>query len=96
MRSTSSGLQTADAAITAEPGYFCGITVTPAAADTTVIIYDSENSTTSGKTVLDKILVKASSSSMHVHYDQPITANRGIYATLTGAGAEYTVHYFRS
>lgn len=60
----------------------------------TVIVYDSENSTTSGKTILAKAIVPGLQGGEFRHFnDDGIYASRGLYVTISGTGAEAIVAY---
>lgn len=88
---TSSGLKTTDSAIHPRPAKLVAVTIVPAAADSTLVVYDHP-SAASG-TVLAKVFVKASTASQTILFTRPIEANNGIYADVTGASAEYIVYY---
>lgn len=91
---TSSGLKTADASILARPGYLHTIMVDPPSSGVaTLTIYDSENSSVSGKTELAYIEIPAGVASDPIHFTTPLNANRGIYGVLTGTAAGYIVHF---
>lgn len=88
---TSSGLLTADAVVYAHPALLHSLTLIPAAADSTIIIYDDAAAATG--TVLAEIFVKASTASQTVHFTIPVRANKGLYGDVTGAAAGYIVHF---
>lgn len=89
--STSSGLKTASAQITSGPGALIGIDATPPDTGmTTITIYDSENSTTSGKLVIAEIHLDAGHISVNHEYTIPIAVNRGIYCTYSSSGSNGT------
>lgn len=88
---TSSGLKTADAAILAMPGTLKGLIVVSAAAIATVTLYD--NASAASGPVLAKINVPIGESRELVLSECGVAANNGIYADVSGAGAEYIVHY---
>lgn len=90
-KATSSGLKTASAVIAAFPASLATVSITGASG--TVIIYDSEDTTTSGRTVLAKIVTGATTDPTVIHtFDTPISANRGLYATLAG-GTDFIVTF---
>lgn len=91
--STSSGLQTADAAICAIPAALTALTLISDGTNTcSVIIYD--NATTASGTVLAKaLLVGAAEGTAHLHFDAPVQASHGLYADVTGTGAGYIVYF---
>lgn len=96
--STSSGVKTASSQISTNPGALIGIDATPPEDCNTVIkIWDSENSTTSGKTVLAEIHLDAGHLSINHEYFVPVAVNRGIYAELTttasGDNGTFVVRY---
>ncbi len=90
--SISSGLKTADALIATGRNRINGIILNGDGTNAaSVVIYD--NTAASGK-VVDKVVLGAG----HVHGDQhiftnPILCEHGIYADVTGPGAEYVVFY---
>jgi hypothetical protein len=88
---TSSGLRTADAAILARGGLVHAVTIIPAAAASSVAIYD--NASAGSGTVLAQVNAVANGESVTVEFSNPIAANLGIYADVTGASASYIVHY---
>lgn len=88
---TSSDLKTADAAILARGGLIHGLTLIPAAADCSVVIYDNA-STNSGK-VLAKLSGLANTAANNITFNHPVCANLGLYADVTGAAAGYIVYY---
>lgn len=91
---TSSGEKTDDAVICARPGYLHGFELLPPSAGTvTLKIYDSENSTVSGKTVLAQAKVAAGQNSVYCAFLVPRVANRGIFAEVDVTTSSYTVAY---
>jgi hypothetical protein len=88
----SSGLKSADAAICARP---CILKSVQVLADNTnaatVILYDSA-SAASG-TVVAKVIVDATATYADFSSADGIVCNNGIYADVSGTGAEYIVHY---
>ena len=91
----SSGLQTSDGAVMASTSTtnhcLCGVQLIPAAAASTLILYD--NSAASG-TVLIKLKADASGTATgYAPNGNCITVNKGIYADVDGASAAYVVWY---
>lgn len=89
--SRSSGLKTADAAIATGVNRVNAVTLlgdgTNAAS---LILYD--NTAASG-TVLAKVTQLATARLTHIIFENPVYAEKGIYADVTGTGAEYIVYY---
>lgn len=97
--STPSGLKTASAQIIVGPGALSGLDGTaPTSSDVTVTLYDSEDSNVSGKLVLAIIELDAGMVSVNHEFFSPVAVNRGIYASVAGAGTgySYNVRYIRS
>ena len=90
--SRSSGLKNADAAISAGRNRINAITLlgdgTNAAS---LIIYD--NASAASGTVLAKVTQLATARLTHIIFENPVFAEKGIYADVTGTGAEYIVYY---
>lgn len=92
--STSSGLQTADAVISATPAAVHSVTVIGDGTNAaTVVIYD--NASAASGTVLAKVVVDAGLTFEHITFDLPAEGSKGIYADVTGTGAEYIVHFYK-
>lgn len=91
--STSSGLKSASAVIMAMPGTLMGLTVlTDGTNDATVTLYD--NSSAASGLVLAKLKVKGEDLSKElVVAECGIVCNNGIYAEVSGTGAECIVQY---
>ena len=90
---TTSDQQSASAQIASRPGFFHGFELTPPNVGlATLKIYDSENSSISGKKILAEATVAAGQNSIFLTYVVPRVANRGIYVTLTGT-TTYVVGY---
>ena len=90
---TSSGEKSADAQISTQPGRLQGIDINPPAANSSTLkIYDSNNSTLSGKLLLRTITIPAGVASINLS-DLDIVVNQGIYADLGGDATTYIVHY---
>lgn len=90
--SRSSGLKTADAVISATRNRINAITLlgdgTNAAS---LIIYD--NASAASGLVLAKVTQLATARLTHILFDNPVFAENGLYADVTGTGAEYIVYY---
>ena len=90
--SRSSGLQTADTVIQTGRNRINAITllgdVTNAAS---LVVYD--NASAASGTVLAKITALATERFIHVIFENPVVAEDGIYADVTGTGAEYIVYF---
>ena len=92
--SRSSGLQTADGAIAAGRNRVNGITLLSDGTNAcSVILYD--NATAASGTVLGKVSIGAASlkKTEHVLFENPVICENGIYADVTGTGAEYIVYF---
>lgn len=91
---TSSGLKSADAAISAVGGYVHGVyLISDATNACNVIIYDSPVAN-SGALVLAKLSIPATTTApQFITFNNPVSANTGIYADVTGTGANYIVYY---
>lgn len=72
--------------VTALPSRLAYLSLTPAAADSTVIVYDNNTAAASG-TVLARLLVKASTASVTVPISIPIIAQKGLVVAVAGTGA---------
>lgn len=91
---TSSDRKTADAAITAIGGYLHGIMLENDGTNAcNVIIYD--NATAASGLILAKVALPASSTilTQYVTFNNPVSANKGIFVDVTGTGAAYIVYY---
>lgn len=90
--SRSSGLKTADASIATGVNRINAVTLlgdgTNAAS---LILYD--NASAASGTVLAKVTQLATARLTHILFDNPVFAEKGIYADVTGTGAEYIVYY---
>lgn len=91
----SSGLKTADAVICARPCILHSIQVTADNTNAATIVLYDHASAASG-TVLAKIIVDATTTYADFTSLAGIQANNGIYADVTGTGAEYIVHFSRA
>lgn len=90
---TSSDIKSADAAISALGGYLHGVwLISDASNAASIIIYD--NASAASGIVLAKLSIPASTTApQYITFNQPITANKGIFADVTGTGANYIVYY---
>jgi len=90
--SRSSGLKTADAVIQTGRNRINAITLlgdgTNAAS---VIVYD--NASAASGVVLAKVTALAATRFTHVLFENPVVAEDGIYADVSGTGAEYIIYY---
>lgn len=87
--STPSGLKTGDQLIFAGPGSLHGIDViAPTSSVNYVTVYDSEDSTVSGK--LEVAFVEADAGMVSVNHEffTPVVCNRGCYIKITGNGTD--------
>ena len=89
--STTSGLRTADAAITTRPAKLQTIMLIDGGAGATLTVYD--NASAASGNVLFKGFVGAGSSSETFHLTTAVEANKGLFADVAGAGAAYIIHY---
>lgn len=91
---TSSGLLSADAAITAVGGYLHGVLLISDGTNTaSIVIYDTPVANT-GALVLAKLSIPATTvAPQYITFNNPISGNKGIYADVTGTGANYIVYY---
>lgn len=92
--STSSGLQTSNFQVYARPSMLQSIiTNAPTTGLATLTVYDSPDGTTAGRTILALIEQFAGTSSTPTPLPSPVVANKGIYCTFSGTGANYIIHY---
>jgi hypothetical protein len=90
--STTSGLKSADVAIMTKPGKIKSVILLADGTNAaTLILYD--NASAASGTVLVKIAVDAGLVYESFNSDHGIVCNNGIYADVTGTGAEFIVHY---
>ncbi len=91
---TSSGLKTSDTTICTRECYLHTIVLDPPSSGVaTLTVYDSANSTTSGKNILWKMEVSAGTSSDPQHFTTPVNANQGIHCVFTGTDSGFIIHY---
>lgn len=88
---SSSGLKTADTAIVARAALLYSIVLVPAAAASSVVVYD--NATAASGVELTKIAAVANGASVQHLFDPPLVCNNGIYCDVTGAAAGYCVSF---
>lgn len=89
--STSSGLKTSSAQISSMSGSLMGVDVqSPTSGSNLLTIYDSENSSTSGKKVL--VIIEADAGMVGINHEffAPVAVNRGIYVAVSGTGTDYS------
>ena len=92
--SRSSGLKSADAAIAAGRNRVNAITLLSDGTNAcSVILYD--NATAASGTEVGKVSIGAASlkKTEHVVFENPVICELGIYADVTGTGAEYIVYF---
>jgi hypothetical protein len=92
--STSSGVipTATPTVVQSKPGKLHNVTLNPGSAVSSVIIYDSEDTTTSGRTVLAKLISPANGATISLGGEEAIIANRGILAVVAGTAAEAVVY----
>lgn len=90
--SRSSGLKTADAVIGNGRNRINAITLlgdgTNAAS---LIVYD--NASAASGTVLAKVTAAAATRFTHVIFENPVIAEDGLYADVSGTNAEYIIYF---
>lgn len=91
MTCQSSGELAASAVVAARPARLCAVTLTPAAANSTLIIYD--NASAASGTILMEMTVLASAKSETISLNFSPEALKGLYASLSGASAKAVVHF---
>lgn len=89
--SRTSGLKTADAVITTGRNRINAITLIGGSTASSVVVYD--NATAASGTVLAKATQATNLVTTHIVFENPIVAENGIYADVTGTGAEYIVYF---
>lgn len=86
------GLQTADKAILARPGYFHGIEIiTDGTNDASVIVYD--NASAASGTIVFQGTIKGINNFGGVIFIDPVEMFNGIYIDMTGTGMSYIIYY---
>ena len=89
--SISSGLKTIDTVIATGRIRINAITLIGGSTASSVVVYDNA-SAASGK-VLGKVTQATNGVTTHVLFENPVTAEDGIFADVTGTGAEYIVYF---
>ena len=90
--SRSSGLKSADAVITKGVNRINAITLlTDGTNAASVIVYD--NASAASGLVLAKVTAAGAQNTMHVIFENPVYAEKGLYADVTGTGAGYIVYF---
>jgi len=90
--SRSSDLKSADAVIATGVNRINAVTlITDGTNAASVIVYDNA-SAASGK-VLAKVSAAGAQNTMHVIFENPVYAELGLYADVTGTGAGYIVYF---
>lgn len=89
----SSGLKSADAAIAATGARLHGVVLIPDGTNAcSVVVYD--NAASAAGTVIAKLVLPATQTApQYITFNSPITGNLGIFADVTGTGANYIVYY---
>lgn len=91
---TSSGVKTASEAIYSGSSWFLGVDIKSPTTGTTILtVYDSEDSNTSGKTVISEVEVDAGLGSLNHEFVHPVYANKGIYVSFSGQTTNYIVRF---
>lgn len=88
---TSSGLKASSAVIYARPAMLHGVTLLQASTACTLIVYD--NATTNAGTAAEQVNNTVNSSTVSVKLNHPVECANGIYAAVTGTGANYIIHF---
>lgn len=92
--STSSGEKSADAQVTSRASFLHGFELNPPNAGfTTIKIYDSENSTLTGKLLIATATCSTGMNSIYLIFPSPKVANRGIYADITSTPGSSSTTY---
>lgn len=89
--SRSSGLKTADASIATGRNRINAITLIGGSTASSVVLYD--NASAASGLVLGKATQATNLVTTHIIFENPVFAENGIYADVTGTGAEYIVYY---
>ena len=89
-----SGLLSASGTVSARPGTLCGvIIITSSTNNATVTLYDNAT-TNSGTVVFEAVLVAGTASySSGYAFTKPVLVGNGIYATVSGTGANFIVYF---
>lgn len=90
--SRSSGLNTTDAAIASGRNRINAVTLIADGTNAaSVIVYD--NASSASGTVLSKVTAVAGQGTVHVIFENPVIAENGVFADVTGTGAGYIVYF---
>lgn len=90
--SRSSGLKTADAVIQTGHNRINAVTlITDGTNAASVIVYD--NASAASGLVLAKVTAAGAQNTVHVIFENPVYAENGLYADVTGTGAGYIVYF---
>ena len=89
--SRSSGLKTADAVIVAGRSRINAITLIGGSTASSVVLYD--NAAAASGTVVGKATQATQNVTTHIIFENPVICEDGIYADVTGTGAEYIVYF---
>lgn len=90
--SRSSGLKTTDAVIATGRNRINAITLLGDGTNAASLIVYDHPSSASG-VVLAKVTALATARFTHVIFENPVVAEDGIFADVTGTGAEYIVYF---
>ncbi len=89
--SRSSGLKTADAVIATGRNRINAITLIGGSTASSVIVYD--NATAASGVVVGKATQATSAVTTHIIFENPVVCEDGIFADVTGTGAEYIIYF---
>lgn len=90
--SRSSGLKTADGAIASGRNRINAITLIADGLNAaSVVVYD--NASAASGTVLGKVTALVGQGTVHVIFENPVIAENGIYADVSGTNAGYLVYF---
>lgn len=90
---TSSGLKSSDTAVSTVGGYLHGVyLISDASNACSIVVYD--NASAASGLVLAKLSIAASTTApQYITFNNPVSANSGIYADVSGTGANFIVYY---
>ena len=90
--SISSGLKTADGVISNGRNRVNAVTLIADGTNAaSVLLYD--NASAASGTVLAKVTALTGQGTVHIIFENPVFAQNGIYADVTGTNAGYVVYY---
>lgn len=90
--SRSSGLKSADAVIATGRNRINAVTlITDGTNAGNVVVYD--NASAASGLVVAKVSGSGAQNTVHVIFENPVICEDGIYADVTGTGANYIVYY---